>query len=91
MESLSSFDPFKFGSKRNNLHTAHKTNFSSNYSSIFILSDPGSGADVKIGIFCISLWNQIIKMSKKDDVKADAAAKTCQVPQKEESRLDKGQ
>jgi len=30
-------------------------------------------------------------MSKKDDVKADAAAKTCQVPQKEESRLDKVQ
>ena len=30
-------------------------------------------------------------MSKKDDLKDDEAATTCQVPQKEESRLDKGQ
>ena len=28
-------------------------------------------------------------MSKKDDIKADEAAKTCQGPQKEESKLDK--
>ena len=30
-------------------------------------------------------------MSKKDDIKADEAATTCQAPQKEESQLDKGQ
>ena len=100
MESLSSFDPFKFGSKRNNLLTAHKTNFRRffvklHYNSSFILSDPGKEAEQanreKIGIFWISLWNQIIKMSKKDDIKADEAATTCQSPQKEESQLDKGQ
>ena len=30
-------------------------------------------------------------MSKKDDMKADEAATTCQAPQKEESQPDKGQ
>ena len=30
-------------------------------------------------------------MSKKDDIKADEAATTCQGLQKEESQLDKGQ
>ena len=84
MESLSSFDPFKFGSKRNNLLTAHKTNF---------LSDPGSGTPnrrKKRNFLSQFMKSEIIKMSKKDDIKADEAATTCQALQKEESQLDKG-
>ena len=48
MESLSSFDPFKFGSKRNN----HRTTYSLLTKPIFReITDPGSGTGQKIGIF----------------------------------------